>query len=107
MSLNVSLHAVRKTEVFECNMTHNLGAMAQFAGVYQHLWRPEELNITHAKELIEPLEKGLKKLLNNPDSAKEHNPPNGWGDYNCLVEFIEQYLEACKENPDAELSISR
>lgn len=45
MSLDVYLKAVRPAEVFSANITHNLGAMAEAAGIYRHLWRPEEVGV--------------------------------------------------------------
>jgi signal transduction histidine kinase len=31
--------------LFVSNITHNLNIMADKAGIYQHLWRPEEIGI--------------------------------------------------------------
>jgi len=107
MSLDVYLTAVRPTNVFEANITHNLGKMAGEAGIYQHLWRPEELGITKAAELIEPLRAGLAKLVENPTKFREFAPDNGWGTYEGLVNFVTKYLGACAENPDAEIMVSR
>ena len=39
-------------EGYEANITHNLSRMAQDAGIYHYLWRPEEMNITQAGQLI-------------------------------------------------------
>lgn len=94
-------------EVYSENITHNLNKMAKEAGIYEYLWRPDELNITIAKDLIEPLREGLHKLKLEPDKYKEFNPPNGWGDYEGLVVFVENYLNACYKYPDAEVRISR
>jgi hypothetical protein len=46
-------------EVYTANITHNLNRMAKEAGIYKHLWRPDEIGITLAGELIEPLQSGL------------------------------------------------
>ena len=43
MSLDVYLTDAEGREVFSANITHNLGAMAKEAGIYMHLWRPDEL----------------------------------------------------------------
>lgn len=107
MSLDVTLTANRPTCVFDYNITHNLNTMAMEAGVYQYLWRPDEIGITKAAELIEPLTIGLATLENDPVHFKKLNPENGWGRYEDLVEFVRSYLKACKENPDAEIYISR
>lgn len=107
MSLDVSLIAMRPTEVYTNNITHNLNKMATEAGIYKHLWRPEEIGITKAEELIMPLMEGLKLLKNDPARFKKLNPENGWGSYEGLIDFIENYLEACVKNPDATIEISR
>lgn len=95
------------SRVYSANITHNLGGMASKAGLYEPLWRPDEIGITHAHQLIEPLRAGLKKLRANPDHFKQFNPKNGWGDYAGLVRFTQEYLEACERYPHAEVSVSR
>jgi len=107
MSLDVALVAVRPTEVYNQNITHNLGAMAAAAGIYMHLWRPEEINITTAEKLIEPLTVGLALLKSDPARFRKYDAPNGWGTYAHFVPFVEQYLEACREYPDATIHVSR
>lgn len=107
MSLDVSLTAVRPTEVYSANITHNLGKMAREAGIYEYLWRPEEIGITKAAQLIGPLEEGLALLKRETDHFKQFNAPNGWGMYEHFVPFVERYLEACRENPDADVSANR
>jgi hypothetical protein len=107
MSLDVYLTAVRPTEVYSRNITHNLNKMAMEAGIYEALWRPEEIGIVRADQLIEPLTVGLDKLKADPEHYQKFNAPNGWGMYEHFVPFVEDYLEACKENPDAEVNVSR
>lgn len=117
MSLDVSLrhinhcpHCQGELEgeiVYGANITHNLTEMADKAKIYKALWRPEEINITRAKQLIRPLEAGLKKLKGNPAKFEKMNPDNGWGSYDGLVRFVEDYLKACKEYPGATIEISR
>ena len=107
MSLDVTLTAVRETEVYSSNITHNLNEMAEAAGIYKHLWRPEELGITKAADLIDPLTEGLAKLLADPKKFEAFNSPNGWGLYKNFVPFVEKYLAACRKNPYAIISVSR
>jgi len=107
MSPDVGLNAIRPTCVFGANITHNLGDMAEAAVIYQHLWRPEELGITHAEQLIAPLTDGLALLESDPKRFKKFNPSNGWGSYEWLVNFVRAYLDACIANPDAEIYVSR
>lgn len=107
MSLDVSLLVVQPTEVYSANITHNLGKMAEEAGIYYHLWRPEEIGITKARQLIEPLKKGLAEMKADPERFGKHNSPNGWGLYKHFVPWIEKYLAACEEHPDADIEVSR
>lgn len=94
-------------KVYSANITHNLNTMAGEAGIYEHLWLPDEIGITKAKELIEPLREGLHKLKSEPEKYKAFNPSNGWGTYEGLVRFVSNYLDACYENPEADVSVSR
>lgn len=93
--------------LFSANITHNLTRMAGEAGIYQHLWRPEELKITRAGDLVEPLERGLAIMKADPARFEKLNPPNGWGSYRDFVPWIEEYLAACREHPEARVSVSR
>ncbi len=93
--------------VYERNITHNLNQMADAAGIYAAMWRPDEFGLSKARQLIEPLREGLAKLKADPDHFKQFNPPNGWGDYAGLVDFVEDYLRACEQYPDADVSVSR
>ena len=104
MSLDVTLKAIREIEVYEANITHNLGAMAKEAGIYDHLWHPNEIGITEAWQLIEPLSEGLDLMQRDPKRFEAFNAKNGWGSYKHFVPWIKKYLDACRENPDAKVS---
>ncbi len=95
------------THVYSANITHNLGKMAKEADLYLPLWRPEEIGIKKAGELIEPLMIGLARLENDPSHFIEFNPSNGWGSYEILVSFVRDYLNACKTFPSADVSVWR
>ena len=101
MSLDFSLMRVQETDVFSSNITHNLGKMAEEAGIYMALWRPEEIPATKAEELIPILEKGLADLKARPEHYEKFNAENGWGLYKHFVPFVEEVLGACREYPDA------
>lgn len=133
------LKKVRKTDcVYSANITHNLGKMADEAGLYLPCWRPKEykspeghdqieakqkeghyhgeggafdleakLPEVQAKDLIEPLEKGLALLESDPERFQALDSPNGWGRYIHFVPWVREYLAACRENPEAIVSVSR
>lgn len=92
---------------FEANITHNLGEMAESAELYKCLWRPEELGITTASQLIVPLTLGLRLLKAEPLRFQKLNSPNGFGKYEHLVSFVSGYLKACIEFPDASVIACR
>jgi hypothetical protein len=89
------------TKLFSADITHNLNEMAKAVGLYEVLWRPEEIGITIASQMILPLEKGVKELEANPDKYKAYNPPNGWGNCEGFVSFCKSVLQKCREYPDA------
>jgi hypothetical protein len=82
-------------DAYSANITHNLGRMAEAAGIYEYLWRPEDVGATTAKDLIEPLRKGLRRLKAAPEK------------YEHFVPFVERYLDACLTYPDAKVRVSR
>lgn len=92
--------------VYEANITHNLGKMAAAADIYMHVWRPEEIGITKAYQLIVPLQEGIAKMEDEPAKYKEFDATNGWGTYEQFLPWLNRYLEACKEYPDADVSVS-
>lgn len=107
MSLDITLSAMRSTVVFDANLTHNLAKMADEAGIYKALWRPEESGLKLAGELIPVLAEGLAWLERDPERFKALNPENGWGSYDTFVPVVRSYLQACRENPDAEIRARR
>ena len=94
-----------RVELYTDNVTHNLNTMAEEAGCYQHLWHPEQVGITTAGELIEPLGLAIARMKADPDRFKALNPPNGWGSYDGFVPWIERYMEACHEHPKATVKV--
>jgi hypothetical protein len=89
------------------NITHNLRIMADAADLYECLWRPDEIGITLAIQLIQPLKDGLARLQSDPETYRALNPVNGWGSYEGLVDFVAEYLAACIAFPEAEVFVSR
>lgn len=107
MSLDVYLEEVQPTEIYQGNITHNLNKMAGMAGIYAVVWRPDENDIKEASDLIEPLTQAIARLEADPEKYKALNPPNGWGTYEDLLNFLKKYLQACKDNPMAVVRASR
>lgn len=91
----VIMQDTEESEVYSANITHNLGRMAEEAGIYRVLWRPEEIGIEKAW------------LKRRPDHFKAFNPSNGWGSYEGLCSFVGDYLAACEQYPAATVHVSR
>lgn len=106
MSLDIYLEVEGQT-VYEANITHNVNRIAEAAGCYRELWRPDEVGIDAASQLIEPLKAGLMSLVSDPVRFEALNPENGWGTYDGLVQFVTAYLKACIKNPGATVRVSR
>lgn len=111
--------------LYDANITHNLNTMADHAGLYNALWRPYRLMPEYvegdheaerkfedsvkvlALDLIPTIENGLKDLKSRPEYFRQFDSPNGWGTYENLVRFTEEYLDALKSYPDAIVEVSR
>lgn len=92
---------------YDANITHNLTSMANEAGIYEILWRPEENNITKASQLIAPLSDAIKLMKKDPERFKKHNSSNGWGSYKNFLPWLIEYLAACEKMPNAKVFANR
>jgi hypothetical protein len=102
MSLDLSIYATSdlggsepfRFKIDSHNITHNLTTMAEEAGIYKALWRPEELFEEPRLCDIEPVvRKGLERLKSDPSRFEALNPRNGWGSRKHLVKACEWLLE--------------
>ena len=113
MSLDVDLMVTQPVSVYSGNITHNLNSMAAAVvlsnglTLYQILWRPDEHGLKFAQDISDLLDEGWNILLSDPEKYKKYDPPNGWGSYEGLCDFVYRYRNACWDNPDAELRVSR
>jgi hypothetical protein len=81
--------------------------MADAAGIYKALWRPEEIDAVYAKDISAIVDEGLIKLVLNPTEYRKYDSPNGWGMYDHFVPFVMAYAEALRNNPDAVIRVGR
>ncbi len=107
MSLDFTLTRTQPVQVYDCNITHNLGAMAAAAGIYGCLWRPEENGIRTAEDMVGLLEAGIAWLETHEAEARAMEPENKWGTYDDFLKFCRNTLSACREYPDATVEASR
>jgi len=110
MSLDFSLYCEidnKEIELFETNITHNLGEMASAAGIYKCLWRAPENGFEKAGDIITLLENGLKNLKKDPEKFNKLSAPNGWGTYVQFVPWVEEVLRACRTYPSSKIYTSK
>ena len=105
MEINTGGDTLRSVILFDANITHNLGKMADAAGLYPCLWRPHSCGHTLAKDIIPELTRGYNKLKDNPLEFKEYDNPCGWGTYDTFLPWVREYLDACNEHPLASIDV--
>ena len=114
MSLDVDLIVMQPVSVYNRNITHNLNVMASQVPVdennltlYDILWQPKEYGFTHARMIVDYLDEGWNILMSDPEFFKQFDPENGWGSYEGLCDFVYTYRNACRDNMEAELEVSK
>lgn len=104
--MSLDFHLMGRASIFDANITHNLTSMAEEAGIYDCLWRPEENGYIRAGQVAEKLREGIELMRDDPDRFREFDSPNGWGTYDSFMPWLERVLRACEENPDSEIEVS-
>ncbi len=103
MSYDISITALRETEVFETNYTYNVSAM------FIKALGGDGINDMHGKkcsDCIVLLETGIKDMQDNPKEYAMLNPSNGWGDSDGAQRVLIDLMASCIENPDGTITIS-
>lgn len=96
-----------KVGLYNANITHNLSAMADEAGIYKAIWQPEASGIKKARDLIPLLEEGINRMEDKPNHYRKFDAPNGWGTYDDFLLWLKKYLKVCKTHPKAKISVWR
>lgn len=104
MSLDIYLR-IGDTVVYSANITHNLIDMAKAAGIYRPLWRPAYG--TRAKDLVDQLSAAVTEMVLNQKHFDAFNSPNGWGKWENFLPWCARLLQACRDNPEAIVEVSR
>lgn len=84
------------------NLTYNLSAMMSEADIHPK----DDLADKTGKDLAFMFLKALQDMVINPEKYKIHNPPNGWGDYDHLLERLKEWLNMVIDHPNAILRVS-
>lgn len=86
-SIGFKLNGI-KLENCEWNYTHNCNNMMRDAG-YNWIYDLHEKKVI---DTIDNFEHMLANLKADPEKFRVMNPPNGWGDYDSLVEIWENEI---------------
>jgi len=91
-------HEHGDVRVFDKNVGGSLEDLAISADLYQYIWRPDEIGIDKASQLLGPLITGYQRL-------KEHKT---WSvQYDRLCCLVSEYIIVCGEHPDATVTVWR
>lgn len=104
MSLNIYFEEVKKVDVHDQNITHNLHPMANQLGL-ECLWNPEQEGIKCAGDLIKPLEAAVGELIERRDHYSQWDAPNGWGTSYQFLPWLETLLRAAREREGIEMKV--
>ena len=115
MSLDIELFYWVDTEqesperhiVWHGNITHNLNVMADKAGIYMEVWRPDEMGVKRAFDIVGALGRAIKDLQSRPAYYRKYNPKNHWGSYQTFLDFIKGYQFSCKKYPNSVIGVCR
>ncbi|GAB4974544.1 MULTISPECIES: hypothetical protein [Mycobacterium avium complex (MAC)] len=77
--------------VWEANMTSNLVPMWRRAGADL-----AEFAGRTTEDVLPNLDAAISAMRAEPDTYRILNPPNGWGDFESCLAFLEAIRDACK-----------
>lgn len=104
MSLDISLSAVVRTDVFSDNITGNVEPMWREAGCHDALYKSKG---KAAYEVLDELKAGLSLMESEPERFKALNPSNGWGDYDGALEWLRRLICVFELYPDGKIWSSK
>ena len=97
---HIKEYEYESNNVFDKHITHNLWKMASKVvskennTLYYLLWRPEEIGFTIINEsYIKNIKECLDYLIEKRKELEKYNPPNGFGSYESLYEFVKELYD--------------
>ncbi len=100
MSHDISLNCAHcGSRVFEANVTGNLTPMLRESrGFYlgDERWKGQS-GVT----MLPAVQGVIDDMTDDPGRFREHNPENGWGDYDGALETLRALRDAIARHPDA------
>ena len=101
--LRINTGGRNDAEIYSRNMTSNVAPMWRKAGI--------DLQECDGKPVTDvlPVLRAAVAAINDPSeyaAYKALEPSNGWGDYAGAVQFLEELLRACEDNPACTVDVS-
>lgn len=87
--------------IFTHKVSMELLELACHSGLYDAVWRPDNIGATIAEHIIAPLTEGLIELTSNPQLYMLYAPSSDM--YRTFLKHISLYLKACMANPNAKI----
>lgn len=84
------------------NYTSNVAPMWRAAGIDL-----AECHGRPAAQVAEGLQGALQTMGEDPDRFRAMNPPNGWGDFDGCVAYLQRLLALCLATPQGYVWVSR
>ncbi len=84
------------------NMTWNVGIM--YAEALGHCFR--ELDGVLCSDALGRLLNGVTDMAARKEFYDQMNPPNGWGNREGAVKFLDELVQACLDHPKATIRVS-
>lgn len=114
MSLDITFYRENEVDDASYNITHNMNVMAEHIPLqngytlYDMLWRGDEMSpkINKAYQMTDSLIEAIKYLALHKNELIQYNPSNGWGNFDCLFDFVGRCLVASIAYPDDYVSYS-
>lgn len=104
VSLTIDTGGKEPREVVDCgNYTYNVAPMFAKALGGNGL---RDLHGEAAWKVIPKLEVAVSQMQEHANDYRQLNPPNGWGDYDGALAWLQGILASCKENPKCIIRIS-
>ncbi|WP_240416463.1 hypothetical protein [Paenibacillus periandrae] len=63
-------------------------------------------NGVNAGESTLLLRQCVEEMISNPEKYKAMNPPNGWGNYEGALAYVQKLLHECEKNPNSTIEVS-
>lgn len=95
------------------NITHDLGEIASHVPIgdttlYYVCWRPEEIGVETAGEILPLLVKGIQYMVEHRKELLKYEFSKSRGAYNDFMKFLLNYKQACEDNdPECKIYTDR